>query len=666
VKTIAASQTHTRHTLPLPALMADLVQTTWARRLGWILLIALAWLALINPPVVEEIGVDPSWQAALARFFKMRAQAGVDYIFTFGPLGYLFTPAFDNDLFWLRYFVELLFKLIAAAVLVSAAGRLPNLFCRMAWLAVIIFFLPVSAEGPDALYPDAQYLLLILVIGARLLRARRLSPWSLAGTALLAWLSLIKFTFLLLSAWVVVVAASHYLLAGCKRLSLAVVGVSTGAFIVLWLLVGQALTNIPAFLRGSWETAAGYAQAMALEGGQAETALGLLVLALVILQFALVVRCAPGRAGYLSFCLMAGAALALSWKHGFIRHDAHAFAFFTFAMGAVLMPLMFCRPERWLLFTNQVLVGACIILGTVGIHWSSKTKGDADFAAQMFWSQLKVKWAYVASPEWTRRRLLTLKPPSWEHWQLPKMSAIIGNGSVDLLSSNLSILFVNGLNWRPRPVFQSYSAYTPYLLAANARFFASDRAPEHLIVALSPIDKRFPPTEDCLALEEIFRHYAPVTLEKECVLLKRISSTFAKREAITLIDRRVTFGEEVELPAENAGFQLMFLKFQPTWWGTLRSLVYKPPSIWMTAATTEKGQLRYRIVPALASSGFLINPFLDNYDDLLKVYGKPGPTRVRSVAFQVESDQSCFDDHFQFRLETDPGLVPFQIARPAK
>src|SRR5262249_46151171 len=149
--------------------------------------------------------------------------------------------------------------------------------------------------------PDAQYFLLILVIGAWLLRARRLSPWLLAGIVLLAWLSLIKFTFLLLSAWVVLVAASHYLLAGCKRLSLTVPGVWASAFIVLWLLVGQALTNIPAFLRGSWETAAGYAQAMALEGGQAETALGLLVLALVILQFALVARCSPQGSGYSSF-----------------------------------------------------------------------------------------------------------------------------------------------------------------------------------------------------------------------------------------------------------------------------------------------------------------------------------------------------------------------------
>ena len=51
-------------------------------------------------------------------------------------------------------------------------------------------------------------------------------------------------------------------------------------------------------------------------------------------------------------------------------------------------------------------------------------------------------------------------------------------GSADVFQALSGLAVVHGLDYRPRPVFQSYAAYTPTLAKYNADFLKSDRAPQ--------------------------------------------------------------------------------------------------------------------------------------------------------------------------------------------
>src|SRR5262249_34455668 len=103
-------------------------------------------------------------------------------------------------------------------------------------------------------------------------------------------------------------------------------------------------------------------------------------------------------------------------------------------------------------------------------------------------------------------------------YSLPRIKACVGAATVDMISYEQGLVFINQMNWRPRPVFQSYYACTPWLIAANAQFFQGPRAPEYLIFKFQTIDRRMPTLEDSGALVQVFHHYQPVLVEKGCLL----------------------------------------------------------------------------------------------------------------------------------------------------
>src|SRR5262245_35461967 len=57
----------------------------------------LMWVSLLYfPSNVAGPQLDPSWAQALGYFLKHRFQAGQQYVFTYGPLGYFATDVYDS------------------------------------------------------------------------------------------------------------------------------------------------------------------------------------------------------------------------------------------------------------------------------------------------------------------------------------------------------------------------------------------------------------------------------------------------------------------------------------------------------------------------------------------------------------------------------------------
>src|SRR6516164_6086969 len=73
----------------------------------------VTWVCLLYlPRYAGGSSLDESWAQALGYFLTHRFQAGQDYIFTFGPLGYFFTPIYDKDLFWYKCVWEWVIKFL--------------------------------------------------------------------------------------------------------------------------------------------------------------------------------------------------------------------------------------------------------------------------------------------------------------------------------------------------------------------------------------------------------------------------------------------------------------------------------------------------------------------------------------------------------------------------
>src|SRR5262249_27080068 len=140
---------------------------------------------------------------------------------------------------------------------------------------------------------------------------------------------------------------------------------------------------------------------------------------------------------------------------------------------------------------------------------------DPDWMIADSLTRYRERLHYLVSPSDHIDLLERISRADRAKWDWPILRREIGKRSVDLISSVQSALFVNNLNYRPRPVFQSYSTYTTELLEANADALAQAAGPDFLVIRLEPIDQRIAMLEDALAWQEVLYRYRPVTVEKD-------------------------------------------------------------------------------------------------------------------------------------------------------
>src|SRR5262249_40826447 len=196
-------------------------------------------------------------------------------------------------------------------------------------------------------------------------------------------------------------------------------------------------------------------------------------------------------------------------------------------------------------------------------------------------------------------------------YALPRIKACVRDAPVDLISYEQGLVFLNQFHWRPRPVFQSYTAYTPYLLSANARFFQGPKAPAYLIFKFQAIDNRLPTLEDGEALIRILHSYRPVFVEKGYLLLQRkplapAGPPVAKR---LLREGMIEFDQDVFLGEGNEP-KVLTLRVKPSRRGRLKKHLYKPAPLLIQLRTGDDQYYTYRLIPDMARTGFLINPLL--------------------------------------------------------
>ena len=93
-------------------------------------------------------------------------------------------------------------------------------------------------------------------------------------------------------------------------------------------------------------------------------------------------------------------------------------------------------------------------------------------------------------------------------WLPAPFHKAVGNGTVDAVPWNVSGVIANGWRWQPRPVFQSYAAFTPALDHLNARHIQSAAAADFALVNWETIDSRHPFFEDPSSWKARLDHYA--------------------------------------------------------------------------------------------------------------------------------------------------------------
>lgn len=577
------------------------------------LLAALNAIGVGSPPALLDI--DPSWTAVLGWARATGQGFGTDLVFTYGPLGFLlpfsaYVPAVYNEFLVGQMLLGGLlgFGTALALARMPRALRLPYVLLLLAWLpwldTDVLWLLNaghalVAMLGPTGWQPGPP-------------GAWRLGTASALGLTVAAF-GLLKFSMLPPGLLVAVLGGGALVLQSRRREALAFTGSAWMGVPVIWSLAGQPLTGLPSFLAGAAEVAAGYGGAMGLTPRLAVDVAGFTCMALCGGWLGLQAW-RHRREPDVGLALVAlGCVVFAGWRAGFTRADAHieqAFPVLSLmvALGAALRR----QPARWL---DGLGIAAVAITLASGLAAAAPAFPER-------WIQRLDRIPAVASAL-LRRDALRHQRETWaeeRRAELP-MAALrdrIGDATVDVMNWEQGALILHELNYRPRPVFQGYSAYTPALARRNEAFYLGPDAPRYVLLKLQAIDNRLPASDDALALAAVLRRYAPVAVEDGWLVLSRGDGQAPTPLPDAPAGREVALGQWVYLAAADTAAQILYADVRPTLVGRAYAFWFRGTPLLLDVRTRDGEEASYRIVPDVLRAGVIVSPAFAGTPDLLR------------------------------------------------
>ena len=183
-------------------------------------------------------------------------------------------------------------------------------------------------------------------------------------------------------------------------------------------------------------------------------------------------------------------------------------------------------------------------------------------------------------------------------------------GRVDLYPNDQLVLVANGLNRSSRPVFQSYFAYTPRLIALNETHLQGGQRPRTVFVDIAPIDGHWPTSEDAPSLISILSDYDLRQRTRSYLVFQRASRRGYGLVPIRTVRSRL--GESIRVPPTDAGPIWVTITVRRTVMGRLEELAFRPATLLIEARLAGGRRVRHRLVPAVAEDGFLLSPYVSN------------------------------------------------------
>lgn len=621
----------------VPHRRTDPISADSRNRLPWLLAViasvVIGVAALFSVPFsLPKEDLDPSWFWALHEAFVHGLRFGGDLVFTFGPFGFLYGRVYHPQTFPLVVALKLGLLLIMIWSLFEVTGR------RSRWFLAVPPFLLLVSVFP--MTDDAAWAFLQFCLCVALTRSESRLFGVAAGMGM-ALISLAKFMFLPTSVFLVLVL----LVFGNRGISRWFAGSFLCATPMFWLAIGQNLTDLPHFMMRSMEITGGYSEAMGLEIRRPLMELPKYLLGCLILVVALLLPATKKDHRVRSTLAISIFTLMICFvffKHGFVRHDGHANIAYS-VLALLALGTMFTA-----LVDNYRLTAVLALFVTVN---TTVCFSDANDCA-------KLEFGPIGHLTEIGRLVTAQAPPPWKGlrsgFELAKEAIRARNplpameGSADVISYNQGVLFAYGMQWKPRPVFQSYSAYTPGLITLNGSVLAQEGA-DNLLVKIQPIDGHLAAQEDSLVWRTLLDWYESAGTAAGFALLKRRTSPSEWISQEILVGSAKT-GQPVRLPETQVGSCLwVTIDLDETVGDRLLSALYKPSE---TSIVTlgSRGSKKHRYLVAAGRAGFIISPRIMAISDLQALLAGQMPAGGDVRAFSLERGRGYGERSYQYRV----------------
>lgn len=572
------------------------------------LIILCAGLIALSPTFPAGIALDNAWIMGLHEASARSLAYGRDMIFTFGPYAAIYTheyhAATDHIMLFGSIFVTAGF---VASVLV-VARRTPWYWSTL--FAYVVCVLSYSRDAqlfafaPLAVMASAS----VVEFPSRSVLGQNLLRFSLLVTgAVLGILPLIKGS--LLAPVLVAVTLSTALIA--KRISLrfaALYAISPLVSLVIsWLISGQALGNLPAYFSTQLQIISGYTDAMSSIGPTSEWVLYLFgsLLCLFLFASAKILDKTASRA----VLIMLGVFFFIAFKAGFVRHDGHAVT----AASALLIGIMLVSTCLESTRFRAAILGALVCwIGLDGNYSNVSTKQLLVRTSSMFEGFVSGLRARALDSTTFNASYSSQLSKLAEQCSLPKL-----DGTTDIYSYGQTCLIATQNSWSPRPIFQSYSAYTSDLAEINRQHLMGLTAPDHVLFRVEPIDGRLPSLEDGYSWPTLLNRYVLKGFQNDYLQFdKRSQPSHTSSHELTLIKTvSAQLGQPIEVPRKSGALIFASVSVRPTILGKIASVLFKPPQLQIRVGLANGSFKEYRYVARMAEKPIMISPLVDTTRD---------------------------------------------------
>jgi hypothetical protein len=673
------------------AALATVSAKAWLAILVVSLVMTLTFITIPRYPYFIDDAL--SEKVVLNYAHEHHLQFGTDIVFTYGPLGFLVSRYFFPHAATIRMatdFVSCFATALGAALL--------------AWRSTPIVHLrrnsqpkhaPSHSEAPvsseiELPYVDSygtrlmsgiwKWLLLALFVFV----ASNIDPRAdlVLYIGLFSWgllcfldcglrLALSTTTFIGLAAFSVLVKANFLVLVGLSSLLIVldlgargkiwaaiwiVVGLISG-FLLGWHAASQDFSNLKQFFLNSIPIILGYDQTVGIEGLQVLQQRGWMTLPLIFAAAAVRTLTAfkgsgpqPRLRRALLF-LWTSALIFIIWKHGFVRaglfHSGFYFGLVPIvALALEAVPTGRIKAANW----SRALAGLCCLICVLTLV--SLFFADLKSSLIQPFRAIPANLSALVRPAEFERQMLEAQKTQLAETELPRIHKLIAHAPVDVFGQDQLYAVVNDLNYRPRPIFQSYMAYNTALARMNEQFYFSKASPEYVLFRLTPVDRRYGPLEDGAVLRDLLMNYEPVEGENQFLLLKqKIARPLPK---LTLLrEGTVHSGEPILLNESGQTDLWMQVTVEPTLLGRARQFFFKPTNVRMAMwrKSSKEGASWFRAPTPMLAAGFVASPMLANTDDTLNLYADSVVTRPYACSIEFGAgNERYWQETIAFRL----------------
>jgi hypothetical protein len=306
--------------------------------------------------------------------------------------------------------------------------------------------------------------------------------------------------------------------------------------------------------------------------------------------------------------------------------------FFELALAAIMVMTRIgsARHRSLVAFVSVMFVGSGVAVTVHAVKPSSTelTGNILNLPARIV--------AYIRFEE-TASGLVKRQLAYTDSYRLPEaVRQRVGKNSLDIFPSNILIAKANDVTWNPRPIFQSYSAYTPYLDQVNATHIEKS-GPAMAIVQWGSIDDRLPFAEEPLTWKTLLNYYDLEYQTPELLLVRRrLRPKFTTASAEGNLE--ANWNESVRLPATAPGeFIVMKVRIMPNVAGKLSNLLFRPATI-QAALAFDGHSVEGRVIRTNLGSGLIVSPFPSDQMTLAQVFdcwSTHRPNIVKSIRFDT-------------------------------